>query len=88
MRQGEYLSSLSNISNRPLGLQPPASKSSVLPARRAAAVPSRHRPPKPPDRREPTPGVRPYNKAKWVQGHWRWVRDRQAWEWVRGHWSK
>jgi hypothetical protein len=51
-------------------------------------MPNRPRPPKPPDRREPPHGVRPYNKAKWVQGHWRWVRDRQAWEWVRGHWSK
>ncbi len=46
------------------------------------------RPPKPPDRVDPPAGVCPFDKRKWVSGHWRWVRDDQRWEWVRGHWSR
>jgi hypothetical protein len=71
-----------------LGFKTPHLQKSSTADQRDAIMPNRPRPPKPPDRREPPHGVRPYNKAKWVQGHWRWVRDRQAWEWVRGHWSK
>jgi hypothetical protein len=46
------------------------------------------RPPKPPDRVDPPAGVCPFDKRKWISGHWRWVRDDQRWEWVRGHWSR
>jgi len=46
------------------------------------------RPPKPPDRKEPSPGVCPYNKSKWIPGHWKWQRAQMKWVWTRGHWSK
>jgi len=46
------------------------------------------RPPKPPAREKPVPSQRPFDKRKWIKGHWKWQRVKQIWVWTKGHWSK
>ncbi|RLC52766.1 MAG: hypothetical protein DRZ79_00625 [Candidatus Cloacimonadota bacterium] len=32
--------------------------------------------------------TKPYPKAVWIPGHWKWSKKRQKYIWVKGHWKK
>ncbi len=44
--------------------------------------------PTPPPPRKEVRTVKPFKKAVWIPGHWKWRNRRKGYVWVPGHWKR